>query len=71
MPNVQAVWGLGEGIVSGTITPDHYSMDRETYEIINCAAADEWTGETLVWPHVLTICQSPAKAQKGLVASGP
>ncbi|MFN2224776.1 MAG: PEP/pyruvate-binding domain-containing protein, partial [Anaerolineae bacterium] len=24
---------LGEGIVSGQITPDHYKLDRETYEI--------------------------------------
>ena len=31
---VEAVWGLGEGIVSGTITPDHYKVDRENYEII-------------------------------------
>ncbi|MDD3825523.1 MAG: PEP/pyruvate-binding domain-containing protein [Anaerolineae bacterium] len=30
---VEAVWGLGEGIVSGTITPDHYKVDKETYEI--------------------------------------
>ena len=32
---VEAVWGLGEGIVSGTITPDHYLVDRETYEIVS------------------------------------
>lgn len=31
---VEAVWGLGEGIVSGRITPDHYKVDRENYEII-------------------------------------
>lgn len=31
---IEAVWGLGEGIVSGTITPDHYKVDRETYEIV-------------------------------------
>ncbi len=31
---IEAVWGLGEGIVSGTITPDHYKVDRETYEIL-------------------------------------
>lgn len=31
---VEAVWGLGEGIVSGKITPDHYVVDREDYEII-------------------------------------
>ena len=31
---IEAVWGLGEGIVSGAVTPDHYKVDRETYEII-------------------------------------
>lgn len=31
---IEGVWGLGEGIVSGAITPDHYKIDRETYEII-------------------------------------
>lgn len=31
---IEAVWGLGEGIVSGTITPDHYQVDRQTYEIL-------------------------------------
>ena len=31
---VEGVWGLGEGIVSGTITPDHYKIDRETKEVI-------------------------------------
>jgi pyruvate,water dikinase len=31
---IESVWGLGEAIVSGTITPDHYKVDRETYEIV-------------------------------------
>jgi pyruvate,water dikinase len=31
---IEAVWGLGEGVVSGTLTPDHYKIDRETYEIV-------------------------------------
>ncbi len=26
---VESVWGLGEGIVSGTITPDHYVVSRD------------------------------------------
>ena len=26
---IEAVWGLGEGIVSGRITPDHYIISRE------------------------------------------
>jgi pyruvate,water dikinase len=30
---IEGVWGLGEGIVSGRITPDHYKLDRETYEM--------------------------------------
>lgn len=32
---IEAVWGLGEGIVSGAITPDHYRVDRETYEVLH------------------------------------
>lgn len=31
---VEGVWGLGEGIVSGAITPDHYKIDRETFEVV-------------------------------------
>lgn len=31
---IEAVWGLGEGVVSGTITPDHYKVDRESYELV-------------------------------------
>ncbi|HSJ55526.1 MAG TPA: PEP/pyruvate-binding domain-containing protein, partial [Anaerolineae bacterium] len=31
---IEGVWGLGEGIVSGQITPDHYKLDRETYELV-------------------------------------
>ena len=27
---IEAVFGLGEGVVSGEITPDHYVLDRET-----------------------------------------
>lgn len=30
---IEGVWGLGEGVVSGEITPDHYKLDRESYEI--------------------------------------
>jgi pyruvate,water dikinase len=32
--SVEGVYGLGEGIVSGEITPDHFKIDRETYEIL-------------------------------------
>ena len=30
---VEGVYGLGEGVVSGTITPDHFKVDRETMEL--------------------------------------
>jgi pyruvate,water dikinase len=32
---IEAVWGLGEGIVSGLITPDHYVLDRDDGCIIH------------------------------------
>lgn len=38
---VEAVWGLGEGIVSGVITPDHYKIDRETFEVIDRLVPDK------------------------------
>ncbi len=30
---VESVWGLGEGIVSGAITPDHFEVDKNTLRI--------------------------------------
>jgi len=38
---IEGVWGLGEGIVSGRFTPDHYKVDRETYEVINKFVPDQ------------------------------
>ncbi len=32
---IEAVWGLGEGLVSGQITPDSYKIDREDYALIH------------------------------------
>jgi len=36
---IEAVWGLGEGVVSGTITPDHYVIDKGTGRIVTAAVA--------------------------------
>lgn len=36
---IEAVWGLGEGVVSGTITPDHYVIDKNTGRIVTAAVA--------------------------------
>lgn len=30
---IEAGWGLGEGVVSGTVTPDHYVVDKKTCEV--------------------------------------
>jgi pyruvate,water dikinase len=38
---MEAVWGLGEGIVSGTITPDKYVVDRENMEITDIKISDK------------------------------
>lgn len=30
---IEAIWGLGENIVQGTVTPDHYEVDKKTWEV--------------------------------------
>jgi len=32
---IEGTWGLGEAVVSGAETPDHFVVDKETLEIIN------------------------------------
>jgi phosphoenolpyruvate synthase/pyruvate phosphate dikinase len=32
---IEAVFGLGEGVVSGMITPDHYVVDRKSGAVVN------------------------------------
>lgn len=31
---IESVWGLGEGVVGGSVTPDHYAVDRESFEVV-------------------------------------
>ena len=31
---VESVWGLGEAIVSGAVTPDHFEVDKNTFKIL-------------------------------------
>jgi pyruvate,water dikinase len=31
---IEAGWGLGEGVVSGTVTPDHYVMDKKNLKLL-------------------------------------
>ncbi|WP_435195840.1 phosphoenolpyruvate synthase [Natronomonas sp. EA1] len=52
---IEAAWGLGEAVVSGSVSPDNYVVDRETGELIDATIAekkllmekDEETGKTV------------------------
>ena len=52
---IEAAWGLGEAVVSGTVSPDNYVYDRERGEVDEVTVADkkvemvkdEETGETV------------------------
>ncbi|MGQ4555795.1 phosphoenolpyruvate synthase [Halobellus sp. GM3] len=52
---IEAAWGLGEAVVSGTVSPDNYVINRETAEVETITVADkkvmmlkdEETGETV------------------------
>jgi len=36
---IEAVCGLGEAIVSGEVTPDEYTVDKKSLQILNCKVA--------------------------------
>jgi len=38
---VEAAWGLGEAVVSGTVSPDNYVVDRESAEIQDVTVAEK------------------------------
>lgn len=38
---VEAIWGLGENIVQGAVTPDHYEADKQTWEVSNVKTVDQ------------------------------
>ncbi|MBO7517676.1 MAG: phosphoenolpyruvate synthase, partial [Methanobrevibacter sp.] len=40
---IEGSWGLGESVVSGSVTPDNYAVDKETNEILNVTISDKKT----------------------------
>jgi len=38
---VEAAWGLGEGVVSGTVSPDNYVVDRDSGDLLDVTVADK------------------------------
>jgi pyruvate,water dikinase len=40
---IEAAWGLGEGVVSGSVTPDNYHVDRASGAVTGVEVADKKT----------------------------
>jgi len=38
---IEANWGLGESVVSGSVTPDHYVVDKQTLNIVDKKIANK------------------------------
>lgn len=38
---IEAVWGLGEMIVQGSVVPDHYVVQKETFSILSKEVSDQ------------------------------
>ena len=55
---VESAWGLGEAVVSGMVSPDHYEIDPESPTVVESTVADKKqqmikdpdTGETALQP---------------------
>ena len=40
---IEGSWGLGESVVSGTVTPDNYAVDKDSNKILNVTISDKKT----------------------------
>ncbi|AUX08145.1 phosphoenolpyruvate synthase [Halalkaliarchaeum desulfuricum] len=40
---IESAWGLGEAVVSGSVSPDNYVYDRRTDEVLDVTVADKKT----------------------------
>ena len=52
---IEAVWGLGETIVGGQVTPDHYEVDKKSREVLSVAVPRKefmLTRDTRAWETV-------------------
>ncbi len=38
---VEAIWGLGENIVQGIVTPDHYEVEKGTWDILKSQTVEQ------------------------------
>jgi pyruvate,water dikinase len=64
---VEANWGFGESVVSGQVTPDHWSVDRASGQILECrvgakhvwSAFDPAAGQVALAPLPADLSQAP------------
>lgn len=61
---VEAGPGLGEAIVSGEMTPDHYVVSRTDGSVIDCVLADEARGRILRDQDVVRLCQTGLRVEE-------
>ena len=65
---IEAAWGLGESVVSGSVSPDNYVVDRKTKKIVNRYIA---TKEIMITrdakTHKTTTAKVPAKKKEAVV----
>lgn len=63
---IEAVFGLGEMIVGGRETPDHYEVDKKNFTIIskNIVAQDKYMVRSGVGNRVINVSQAHKKDQK-------
>lgn len=63
---IEAVFGLGEMIVQGNLTPDHYEVDKKTLQIItkSIAAQDKQMVRGKIANHIVNVSRAYQKAQK-------
>jgi pyruvate,water dikinase len=38
---IEAIWGLGENIVQGIVTPDHYEVEKNTWDILRIETIEQ------------------------------
>ena len=63
---IDASWGLGEAIVSGEVTPDHFVIDKIVFEIVDRKISKKEL-ETVVVDH--EIVRRPLDAERGGASS--
>lgn len=63
---IDAAWGLGESVVSGEVTPDHFLVDKIVFQIVNRRASKKEI-ETVVVDH--EVIRRPLDEERALALS--